>query len=114
MRHLVLLLLALTAGLATSCNGSSSSRLSAMRQLDTDGMLTLAEALAIAQEAVPDGYPVGAGLELEDDDEEEPPAYEVSLYLAADDQILEVEIHAFTGAILEMEVEEDGGEEDDD
>lgn len=113
MNRLAFVILALAAGLATGCNGSSSGRLAAMRQLDTAGMLSIAEALAIAQEAVPEGYPVSVALEVEDDDEEEPPAYEVSFYLSAEDQILEVEVDAFTGAILEMEIEEDGGEEED-
>ena len=103
----------LTAFLVTifcACN-SSSSFLDQMRQMDTATMLTLSDALAIAQTEVPGGFAVEAELEIEDDDENEPPAYEVVFYVPADDQLVEVEVHAFTGEVLEVEDEDEGDDD---
>ncbi len=62
---------------------------------------------------MPGGFAVEAGLEIEDDDEVEPAAYEVVLYVAKDEQMIEVEVDAYTGDVLEVEVQEDGDEEED-
>ena len=108
-----LLLSALLAVMAMGCSSGPSKRLAALEGVDTTGMITLARALEIAQGRVPDGFALEAKLELDDDDENEPPAWEVALYVAAQAQVIEVEVHAMTGAVLEVEVEEDGAEEDD-
>lgn len=92
----------------------SESRLDVMRSVDTNRFIPLGEALQIAQKEVPDGFPIEAELEIEDDDEEEPAAYEVGLYVASREQMVEVEVDAVTGAVLEVEIEEDDGEDDDD
>jgi len=97
--------------MVASCN-SSPGRLARMSALDTSAMIPLADAIAIARDRVPGGFPVEAALELEDDDENEPPAYEVVLYVAAEQQLIEVEVHAITGEVLEVEVQEDGDAED--
>jgi uncharacterized membrane protein YkoI len=83
-----------------------------MASLDQSSVISLSEALAIAQQDVPGGFVVEAALELEDDDEQEPPAYEVVLYVAADNQIIEVEVHAITGEVLEVEIEDDGDDDE--
>lgn len=94
---------------------ASSDEIAAMRGLDTGSMVSLAEAIQIAKKEVPDGFPIEAELEIEDDDEEEdePTAYEVVLYVADLDVLMEVEVDAFTGAVLEVEVEDEGDDHDD-
>jgi uncharacterized membrane protein YkoI len=76
-------------------------------------MISLIEAVTVAHKAVPDGFAIEAELEMEDD-EGEPPAWEVLLYVGADGRLIEVEVHAYTGAVLELEVESEGeGDEGD-
>ena len=94
------------------CSGGSSSTAAALSEMDLENMLTLDDALAIARAEVPDGYTIGAELELEDDDEDEPPAWEVSLFVPGSATIMEVEIHYQTGEVLEVEVEDDGPDDD--
>lgn len=91
----------------------SSDRLSRMAGLETDQMITLSEAIDVAAAEVPDGFVIEAVLEVEDDDENEPPAYEVVLYVRAEEQLIEVEVDAFSGEVLEVEVGDDDGEDDD-
>lgn len=101
-----LLVIAVALGLA-GCEGSGSSRAALMADMDLSTLVTLEEAMAIAQNEVPGGYPVGSVLELEDDDEDEPPAWEVSYFVQGSNHILEVEVHALTGEVLEVEIEDD-------
>ena len=109
----IAILFAFSTLILTSCQNVASDRLALMGATDTTLMLDLSEAVAIAQEQVPNGFAMAVELELEDDDENEPPAYEVLFYESAEDQLIEVEVHAFTGDVLEVEVEEDGGDDDD-
>lgn len=95
-----------------SCSSSGAGRAARMRTVDTSAMITLDNAVAIAQAQVPNGFAIEAVLEVEDDDEQEPPAYEVVFWVPATQQVIEVEVHAMTGAVLEVEVEEDGDGED--
>lgn len=90
-----------------ACEGAGSSRAALMADMDLSTLVTLDEARAIAQEQVPDGYLIGAELEIEDDDENEPPAWEVSYFVQGSTQIMEVEVHALTGEVLEVEIEDD-------
>lgn len=108
MRWIVMI--ALAFGLA-GCEGAGSTRAALMADMDLSSLVTLEEAMAIAQTEVPDGYPIGTELELEDDDENEPPAWEVSYFVQGQGHIIEVEVHAFSGEVLEVEIEDD---EDDD
>jgi len=101
--------------LALGCHGSSPGRRAAqLSGMDLDGIVTLQDALAAAQAEVPDGIAIGAQLEIEDDDEVEPAAWEVSFFVPGDDQVIEVEIDASSGDVLEVEIEEDAGEQEDD
>ena len=112
MNHINLFLV---LGCATALAGcESESRLDLMQSADTASLIPLREALQIAQKEVPDGFPVEAELEIEDDDEREPAAYEIGLYLATEQQIVEVEVDAVTGAVLEVEEEEEEEDDDDD
>jgi hypothetical protein len=85
---------------------------------DTTGFIPIAQAIATAQEKVPGGVAVAAQLEIEDD-EPEPPSFEVVL-VSADRKWVEVEVDAKTGAVLEVETQgeghddDDGGDDDDD
>lgn len=96
------------------CQGPGSSQLALMDGVDTSQMITLADAVAAAQERVPDGFAIEAELEIEDDDENEPPAWEVVFHVAGDNQIVEVEVDAFDGRVLEVEIGEDGEDDDGD
>jgi uncharacterized membrane protein YkoI len=97
-----------------SCDPSTSStRLAVMSGVDTAEMITLQDAVAAALEEVPGGFAVEVALEIEDDDEVEPAAYEVVVYVDADQQMIEVEIDAYSGDVLEVEIEEDGDEDED-
>ena len=98
--------------LAACQGGGGGPRASALRSLDLSAMIALDEAVAIAQPQVPNGAPVGAVLEVEDDDENEPPAWEVSFFVAGMNQVISVEVHAHTGAVLEVEVEDDEPDDD--
>ncbi len=113
MAHCVL---ALVAALAISCTGSgaSSKRAALLADVDFGSLIALPEAIAIAQGEVPDGVPVEAELEIEDDDENEPAAYEVGLFDPGTNQLIEVEVDAATGEVLEVEVEDDADEEGED
>ncbi|MBI2896605.1 MAG: PepSY domain-containing protein [Deltaproteobacteria bacterium] len=115
-RDLAFCLLALVFALATSCSGSgaSSKRAALLADVDFGSLVGLAEAIAIAQEEVPGGIPVEAGLEIEDDDENEPAAYEVALFDPGTNELIEVEVDAATGDVLEVEVEDDADEEGED
>ena len=101
------------AGLAAGCgNKYSKITLAQLDGVDTSQFITLAEAVDIAQLEVPDGFAVEAILEIEDDDENEPPAYEVSLFVDGRNEIIEVEVHALTGEVLEVGVREDGEDDE--
>ena len=102
----------LLSSLVVLASCGSSDRLSRMAGLETDQMITLSEAIDVAAAEVPDGFVIEAVLEVEDDDENEPPAYEVVLYVRAEEQLIEVEVDAFSGEVLEVEVGEDDGEDD--
>jgi hypothetical protein len=96
----------LLAFLVAAC--SSSSLLESMAGLDTEQMITLEEAVTIARTEVPNGFAVEVQLEVEDDDEQESPAYEIVLYVAEDNQLMEVEVHAATGEVLEVGAQQEG------
>ncbi len=106
MTHRNLLIVVLFV-LFAACDTSSSRRGARMGDLDTSTLITLERALEIARGEVPEGFPVEAELELEDSDEDEPPAWEVELFVKGDNQLVEVEVHAQTGEVLEIEVEGD-------
>jgi len=113
-KRISLLVLSLTIlGLTSSCSSAGSSRAALMAQMDLSTLVPIADALAIGQAQVPGGVPAGVELELDDDDENEPPAWEASFFDPASGQIIEVEIHAMTGQVLGLEVEDDGDECDD-
>lgn len=78
---------------------------------DTTGFIPIAQAIATAQEKVPGGVAVAAMLEIEED-EPEPPAFEV-VFVSADKKWVEVEVDAKTGAVLEVETEGEGADDDD-
>lgn len=77
---------------------------------DTAGFIPIAQAIATAQEKVPGGVAVAAMLEIEED-EPEPPAFEV-VFVSADRKRVEVEVDAKTGAVLEVETEGEGADDD--
>lgn len=119
LRYLAVCLLTLAAATLSSCTGSgaSSKRAALLADVDFDSLIGLPAAIAAAQAEVPDGIPVEAELELEDDDENEPAAYEVALFDPGTNELIEVEVDAATGEVLEVEVEDDAdeeGEDDDD
>ena len=92
---------------AAGCGGGDTSQSSTSVRGD---LISEVEAIAIAQAEVPGGAFVRAELDLADDDEAEP-RWELEFYVAADDAIIQVEVHAVTGEVLEIKVE---GDEDDD
>src|SRR5687768_10730269 len=94
-----------------SCNSGPGSRLSLLAATDMSDMVSLVEAVAIAEAQVAGGVAVEAALEIEEPDEGDPPAYEVMVFVAAETQLYGVEVDARTGAVLEIEVGDD--EEDD-
>lgn len=77
---------------------------------DTTGFIPMGQAIAAAQEKVPGGFAVAAMLEIEED-EPEPPAFEV-VFVSADRKWVEVEVDAKTGEVLEVESEGEGGDDD--
>ncbi len=98
------------------CQSTGSSQLALMEGIDTTNMISLADAVAAAQVEVPDGFAIEAVLEIEDDDENEPAAWEVVFHVAGQNQIVEVEVDAYDGHVVEVEIGEDGeddGEDDD-
>lgn len=101
--------LPLFAGLAlAACQPSADTHTArALERADLTTMIALGDALSIAQGQVPGGVPVGAVLEVTDRDEQEPPAWEVSFFVAGSNQVISVEVHAESGAVLEVEVEDD-------
>lgn len=107
----VLLLLAALA-LSASCNSGVSSKVMALSAADLQSFIPLTQALDIAKQEVPDGVPVEVELEIEDDDENEPPAFEVVLFVPGSNVLMEVEVDAKTGKVLEVEVEEDGEDDE--
>lgn len=104
----------LAALVIASCNSSGSSvQLAVMSGVNTAEMISLQDAVAAALERVPGGFAVEVGLEIEEDDEErEPAAYEVVIYVEADQKMVEAEVDAYTGEVLEVEVQEDGEEDE--
>jgi uncharacterized membrane protein YkoI len=112
MRHLDLLAMFAVCLLAAGCQSNPAHTARALAAADLATMIPLTEALSIAQTEVPDGVAVGAVLEVEDDDEKEPPAWEVSFFVAGANQVIDVEVDAVTGAVLEVEVEDDGPDDD--
>lgn len=103
----------LAVGLFAGCgNKYSKITLAQLDGVDTSRFITLAEAVDIAQNEVPDGFAIEAILEIEDDDEDEPPVYEVALFVDGSNEIIEVEVHAETGAVLEVETRENGEDDD--
>ena len=110
MRNLKLLV----ALLAIGCQSGTGTSVAALQAADLGTMITLEDALAASAGRVPGGTPISVVLELTDDDENEPPAWEVSYFVAGANQIVDVEVHAHTGEVLEVEVEEDGPDDDGD
>lgn len=118
----VAILLSFTLACVAACTSPPPARpnpISAMKKVDTSKLIGLAKALEIAKAKVPSGVPISAELEIEDEDEKEPPAYEVKFYVSGSDKITEVEVHAMTGKVLEVEQEgavddEDDGDDGDD
>ncbi len=94
-------------------NSPWHGKLQALSSFDTAGTIPITEAIGIALEYLGGGFAIEAELEIEDDDENEPPAYEVVVYLQAESMLMEVEVHAKTGQVLEVEVAEEGDHEDD-
>ena len=92
---------------AAGCGGGDTSQGSTG---DRGDLISEEEAVAIAQAEVPGGAFVHAEFDTEDADEAEP-RWEVEFYVAAEDAIVQVEVHAVTGEVLEIKVEDD---EDDD
>jgi hypothetical protein len=98
---------------AAACQGAPAGRsVAALQALDLASFISADEALARAAGQVPDGIAVAVNLEVEDDDEQEPAAWEVSYFVPGRNQIVDVEIDAVSGAVLEVEVEEDGPDDD--
>jgi len=106
--------------LACDTTPSNDSRAQALMSgsVDHGDLITLARAVELAHAEIPGAFALEAELELEDDDENEPPAYEVTLLVLDDGRVLEVEVHAQTGAVLEIEEEDDlseaGGDDEED
>jgi|GEM_PF-5976732 len=98
--------------LVAACSATSDGQRSALTSANVPDMISLIDAVTIAQAEVPDGMAVEAELELEDDDD--PPAYEVVFFVRDATQLIEVEVHAFTGEVLEVEVDDDDYDDDDD
>lgn len=109
--HLAALLFAALAA-AAACEPAPAHTARALAAADLAAMIPLADAVTIAAPHVPGGTAVGAVLEITDDDEREPPAWEVSFFVAGSNQVIDVEVHAITGAVLEVEVEDDGPDDD--
>ena len=87
---------AVLAAMLMSCNSTPSLSVALLSAADMDSMVPLTEAVAIAQEHVPGGV-----------------AVEAKLFVAGQNQLLAVEVHAMTGAVLEVEVGEDGPDDED-
>ena len=98
--------------LLVSCgNGTGSLSSSLLTDLDTSQLISMSRAAEIAVAEV-GGFAVRAELELEDDDENEPPAWEVTVFVSGANDLMEVEVHAMSGEVLEVEVSDDGMEDD--
>jgi uncharacterized membrane protein YkoI len=104
----------LIAILAIGCQGSTGTSVAKLQSADLTTMITLEDAMAAAAGHVPGGMAISVTLELTDDDENEPPAWEVSYFVPGSNQIIDVEVHAVTGEVLEVSVEEDGPDDDGD
>lgn len=110
MRHVLATAAAAALGLACVAGGDHI----AAGPGPDDQMIGLVQAIEIAQAKVPTGVPIRAELEVEDDDDNEAPAYEVQLWVADTRQLMEVEVHAYSGIVLEVEVENGDDDDDDD
>jgi uncharacterized membrane protein YkoI len=108
MRNLPLLVVLLLPG----CQSGTGASVAALQAADLGTMISLEDALAAAAGHVPGGTPISVVLELTDDDENEPPAWEVSYFVAGSNQIIDVEVDAHTGRVTEVSVEEDGPDDD--
>ncbi|MCC7381006.1 MAG: PepSY domain-containing protein [Deltaproteobacteria bacterium] len=109
-RRLVLLS-ALALPLLPACSpglGSVSSAL--MSRTDTSKLIPIERAISAATARVA-GTPIAAVLEIDDQDEPEPPAYEVVIFASDTGDMMEVEVHAETGEVLEVERADDGAEQ---
>ena len=107
----VLLCIALLLGCSSSAPSATAAKLA---KLDVESFISLGAALEIAQKEVPNGFAIEAELEVEDEDENEPPAFEIEFFVAGENQIIEVEVDAKTGEVLEVEVEDDDEDDEDD
>ena len=106
--------LQLAALLLLGCQSGTGTSVAALQAADLTSMITLEDAMAAASGQVPGGMPISVVLELEDDDENEPPAWEVSYFVPGTNQIIDVEVDAHTGSVIEVSVEEDGPDDDGD
>lgn len=95
--------------IAACDSDSDSDKLESMVEGDVSQFITAEKALSAARTAVPNGVAVEVELEIDDDDD--PVVWEVLMFVADEQKLVEVEIDAITASVLEVEVE---AEEDDD
>jgi len=73
---------------------------------DVSQYIAIDDAIASARAEVPDGTVLEAALEIEDD-ADEPSTFEVLLLRSEEAKLIEVEIDAVTGEVLEVSHEDD-------
>jgi uncharacterized membrane protein YkoI len=110
-KQVMLLASVALSSLVACTNGTGTVSSAAMAEIDPSQLISIAEAIEIARGEV-SGVAVAAVLEIEDDDENEPPAYEVVIFEEGTKAMKAVEVHAETGAVLEIETADEAEGED--
>src|SRR5262245_59778535 len=95
---------------AISCGAGDNPTATVMRDLDTSSFISINDAINAAVSNVQGGYPISAKLSVEPEDSGEPTHYEVLLFVAGQNDIMDASVNVANGDVFEVEVADHGQE----